>query len=102
MEDAHYHRVSSNPDYYEDHYGVYPDSGMDFKSALLQDVQSHFHVTSFWHGGEVPNAFANLGICLSDSVSTSCSFVFLAVQEKVPIRQLDQVGWGFSQDIRKR
>ncbi|KAI3339285.1 hypothetical protein F4824DRAFT_508673 [Ustulina deusta] len=102
MEDAHYHRVSSNPDYYEDHYGVYPDSGMDFKSALLQDVQSHFHVTSFWHGGEVPNAFANLGICLSDSVSTSCSFVFLAVQEKVPIRQLDQVGWGFSQDIPEK
>ncbi|KAI0813877.1 hypothetical protein GGR55DRAFT_702857 [Xylaria sp. FL0064] len=92
MEDAHYHRVSSDPAYYEDNFGVYSDSGMDFKSALLQDVVSHFNVTSFWHGGEVPNAFATFGIGLPDSVSTSCSFVYLAVQDKVPTRDLHQEG----------
>ncbi|KAI1277888.1 hypothetical protein F5Y07DRAFT_388214 [Xylaria sp. FL0933] len=98
MEDAHYYRVSSDPDYYEDNFGVHSDSGMDFKSALLQDVVSHFNVTSFWHGGEVPNAFATLGIGLPDSVSTSCSFVYLAVQDKIPTYDLDQ-GWSFSRNV---
>ncbi|KAI0432428.1 hypothetical protein F5Y09DRAFT_353521 [Xylaria sp. FL1042] len=102
MEDAHYHRVSSDPAYYEDNYGVYSDSGMDFKSALLQDVVSHFNITSFWHGGEVPNALAPFGICLSDSVSTSCSFVYLAAQEKVPKCDLHQEGWNFSRDVPER
>ncbi|TGJ81257.1 hypothetical protein E0Z10_g7530 [Xylaria hypoxylon] len=102
MEDAHYHRVSANPEYYEEKYDIYPNSGMDFKSALLQDVESHFNVTSFWHGGEVPNAFANFGICPTDSVSTSCSFVVLAVQEKIPIWDLDEEEWSFSREIPEK
>ncbi|KAI0411554.1 hypothetical protein F5X98DRAFT_380627 [Xylaria grammica] len=102
MEDAHYHRVSSNPDYYEQKYDLYPNSGMDFKSALLQDVLSHFNVTSFWHGGEVPNAFENFGICLTDSVSTSCSFVVLAVQGKIPIEGLDEEEWAFSRGVPQK
>ncbi|GAW13583.1 hypothetical protein ANO14919_029700 [Xylariales sp. No.14919] len=102
MEDAHYHRVSSNPDYYEQKYDLYPNSGMDFKSALLQDVLSHFNVTSFWHGGEVPNAFENFGICLTDSVSTSCSFVVLAVQGKIPIEGLDKEEWAFSRGVPQK
>lgn len=57
MEDAHHHRVSARPGYYEDRYGIYADTGMDFKAALLEDVARHFEITSFWRGGDVPNAF---------------------------------------------
>ncbi|TRX95942.1 hypothetical protein FHL15_003084 [Xylaria flabelliformis] len=103
MEDAHYHRVSANPEYYEEKYNVYPNSGMDFKSALLQDVESHFGETSFWHGGDVPNAFKDIGVDnLTDTVSVSCSFVFLAVQGKVPKKDLGQEGWGFSRNVPEK
>ncbi|KAI0538579.1 hypothetical protein GGR58DRAFT_525998 [Xylaria digitata] len=102
MEDSHYRRVSADPAYYEEKYDIYPNSGMDFKSALFQDVESHFHVTSFWYGGEVPNVFAGFGISLTDSVSTSCSFVVLAVQEKIPISGLDDEGWSFSREIPEK
>ncbi|KAI0189555.1 hypothetical protein EV127DRAFT_512275 [Xylaria flabelliformis] len=103
MEDAHYHRVSANPKYYEEKYNVYPNSGMDFKSALLQDVESHFGETSFWHGGDVPNAFKDIGVdSLTDTVSVSCSFVFLAVQGKVPKKDLGQEGWGFSRNVPEK
>ncbi|KAJ8125186.1 hypothetical protein O1611_g8454 [Lasiodiplodia mahajangana] len=102
MEDAHYYRVSADPKYWREKYGLWPNTGMDFKSALLQDVETHFNVTSFWHGGEVPNAFQNFGIRLKDSVSTSCSFVYAAVQGKVPVSRLDREGWNFSRDIPER
>ncbi|KAI1744817.1 hypothetical protein F4680DRAFT_455820 [Xylaria scruposa] len=103
MEDAHYHRVSANPKYYEEKYNVYPNSGMDFKSALLQDVESHFGETSFWHGGDVPNAFKDIGVeSLTDTVSVSCSFVLMAVQGKVPKKDLGQEGWGFSRDVPEK
>ncbi|KAI0517826.1 hypothetical protein F5B22DRAFT_654586 [Xylaria bambusicola] len=102
MEDAHHHRVSANPGYYRDKYGVYPDTGMDFKAALLEDVAAHFNITSFWRGGDVPNAFADFGIGLRDTVSTSCSFVFLAAQGKVPTQNLYQDGWNFSRGIPKK
>ncbi|KAI8945549.1 hypothetical protein F4801DRAFT_594066 [Xylaria longipes] len=102
MEDAHYHRVSANPKYHEDKYDVYPNSGMDFKSALLEDVESHFNVTSFWHGGDVPNAFEDLDVSLPDTVSMSAGFVFLAVQGKIPKQNLGGEGWGFSRNIPEK
>ncbi|KAI3325719.1 hypothetical protein HD806DRAFT_533382 [Xylariaceae sp. AK1471] len=98
MEDAHYHRVSRNPKYYEEKYDLYANDGMDFKSALLEDVTTHFKITSFWHGGEIPNAFADLGIQLEDSVSTSCSFVYHAVKGAVPW-DLNRKGWNLSRNI---
>ncbi|KAI1125244.1 hypothetical protein F5Y10DRAFT_268287 [Nemania abortiva] len=101
MEDAHYYRVSADPVYWKENYNLKPNSGMDFKSALLQDVESHLGETSFWHGGEVPNAFQDFGISLRDSVSTSCSFVYSAVQGKVPVSGLNQEGWDFSREIPK-
>ncbi|KAI0474196.1 hypothetical protein F4859DRAFT_82289 [Xylaria cf. heliscus] len=102
MEDAHYHRVSAKTKYYEKKYDVYPNSGMDFKAALLEDVESHFNITSFWHGGDVPNAFEDYGISLADTVSVSSSFVVLAVQGKIPRKDLDKEGWGFSRTIPKK
>ncbi|KAJ3577985.1 hypothetical protein NPX13_g2584 [Xylaria arbuscula] len=99
MEDAHHHRVSAKPGYYGDTYGGYADTGMDFKAALLEDVATLFNITAFWHGGDVPNAFEGLGICLRDTVSSSCSFVFLAAQGKVPTQDLSEEGWEFSQNI---
>ncbi|KAI1360183.1 hypothetical protein F5Y08DRAFT_331756 [Xylaria arbuscula] len=99
MEDAHHHRVSAKPGYYGDVYGAYADTGMDFKAALLEDVATLFNITAFWHGGDVPNAFEGLGICLRDTVSSSCSFVFLAAQGKVPMQDLSEEGWEFSQNI---
>ncbi|GAP85163.1 hypothetical protein SAMD00023353_2200980 [Rosellinia necatrix] len=99
MEDAFYYRVSSNPIFFKERYGLQPDSGMDFKAALLEDVHQKFNVTSFWHGGEVPNAFEHFGIKLRDSVSTSCSFVYLAVQGKVPTRAAGLQKWGFTRNI---
>ncbi|KAK5625684.1 hypothetical protein RRF57_001400 [Xylaria bambusicola] len=99
MEDAHHHHVSANPGYYRDKYGVYPNTGMDFKAALLEDAAAHFNITSFWRGGDVPNAFADFGIGLRDTVSTSCSFIFLAAQGKVPTQNLYREGWNFSRGI---
>ncbi|KAI0870472.1 hypothetical protein GGS24DRAFT_492978 [Hypoxylon argillaceum] len=99
MEDAHYHRVSANPEYYKKKYNVHLNTGMDTKAAIVEDIQSHFNISSFWHGGEVPNAFKDVGISLADSVSTSCSFVYLAVQGKVPLSNLDQDGWNLSRNI---
>lgn len=45
---------------------------------------------------------ADLGICLRDTVSSSCSFVFLAAQGKVPIQDLYQDGWNFSRGIPEK
>ncbi|KAI1756116.1 hypothetical protein F4782DRAFT_537906 [Xylaria castorea] len=106
MEDAHYHRVSANPKYYEKKHDVYPNTGMDFKSALLEDVKTHFDIASFWHGGDVPNAFKDIdaSITLADTVSVSSSFVYLAVQGKIPRprENLGQKGWGFSRDVPEK
>ncbi|KAF2968186.1 hypothetical protein GQX73_g5363 [Xylaria multiplex] len=95
-------RLLADPAYYEDKYDIYANSGMDFKSAFFQDVESHFHITSFWYGGEVPNAFADFGIPLRDSVSTSCSFIALAVQGRIPQSGLDDERWSFSEEIPEK
>jgi hypothetical protein len=75
---------------------------VDFKSAVVEDVQRHFRITSFWYGGYVPNAFEKWGIKLPDVVSRSCSFIYLAAQGKVPeLLYLNRDGWLFSRGAPK-
>jgi hypothetical protein len=98
IEDSHYHRVSRNPKYYEEKYDLYEDDGMVFKSALFADVNNHLKLTSFWHGGDIPNAFADFGIELEDSVSTSCSFVYHAAKGTVPW-EVNRKGWNLTRTM---
>ncbi|KAI0965565.1 hypothetical protein F4678DRAFT_485218 [Xylaria arbuscula] len=102
MEDACHDRLSSNPDDGQDNRSLYLQSGIDFKSALLEDVEAHFKLISTWYGGKVRNAFAEFRINLADSVSASCSFIVLAAQEKVPKKNLTRKPWNFTPSIPEK
>ncbi|KAI1812435.1 hypothetical protein GGS20DRAFT_591655 [Poronia punctata] len=94
MEDSFYHKMSNDQKYYSDEHDL--DTGMDFKSAVVEDIQRNFRIRSFWYGGFVPNAF---NVELPDSVGHSCSFVTLAVQGKVPELYLNRDNWNFSREV---
>ncbi|KAI0388866.1 hypothetical protein F5Y17DRAFT_463292 [Xylariaceae sp. FL0594] len=101
FEDGYYTLITNFKDKYEKD-GHTADNGMDFKSAMVEDIQRHFRLTSVWYGGYPPNTFTKYGIevaSLNETVCRSCSFVYMAARNEVPELYLSRPGWDFSTDV---